>query len=134
MIQWLHKMATEHIKSISPLQRATDDFVRYGDLIHRTLTWTGGCRSWYKNHRVDGRVTATWPGSALLYKKVVERIRPEDFEIEWWSEWGGGNRFAGVMGDGFLEIEKEERDGEVEGKGEGQRGEVDLAWYIEVPD
>ncbi len=73
IIKWLGKIAGEGIKSVSPTQRATEEFVRYGDEIHKTLTWTGGCKSWYKNHRVDGRVTATWPGSALLYREVILR-------------------------------------------------------------
>jgi cation diffusion facilitator CzcD-associated flavoprotein CzcO len=81
MIKWLRKMATEDIKSVVPTQAATDEFVRYGDQIHATLTWSGGCSSWYKNHRVDGRVTATFPGSAILYNKMIQEFRPEDFHI-----------------------------------------------------
>lgn len=73
IVKWLGKMAGEGIKSVAPTREATDEFVRYGDEVHRTLTWTGGCKSWYKNHRVDGRVTATWPGSALLYREVILR-------------------------------------------------------------
>lgn len=41
MIKWLRKVASEQIRSISPKQSATDEFVRYGDEIHKTLTWTG---------------------------------------------------------------------------------------------
>ena len=41
MIQWLRKCAGEQIRSIAPKQSATDEFVRYGDEIHKTLTWTG---------------------------------------------------------------------------------------------
>ena len=59
-------------------------------------------------------MTATWPGSALLYKKMIDDIRPEDFEIEYRS----GNRFQ-FMGNGFTEYET--------------RDDVDLAWYIEMP-
>jgi hypothetical protein len=60
MIKWLRKMAREDIASIAPRQEVVDELVRYGDQIHKTLTWTGGCRSWYKANRVDGRVTATF--------------------------------------------------------------------------
>lgn len=62
MLQWLRKMAAEDIASVAPRQDVVDEFVRYGDEIHRTLAWTGGCRSWYKANRVDGRVTATFAG------------------------------------------------------------------------
>ena len=48
-------MAEENIASIVPRQDVVDEFVRYGDQIHKTLTWTGGCRSWYKGNRIHGR-------------------------------------------------------------------------------
>jgi cation diffusion facilitator CzcD-associated flavoprotein CzcO len=73
IVRWLAKIAGEGIKSVAPRQDVTDEFGLYGDRIHDTLTWTGACRSWYKNHRVDGRVTATWPGSALLYREIILR-------------------------------------------------------------
>ncbi|KAJ9663843.1 hypothetical protein H2198_000603 [Neophaeococcomyces mojaviensis] len=111
MIKWLRKVAGEGIRSIAPKQVATDEFVRYGDEIHKTLTWTGSCVSWYKNHRRDGRVTATWPGSALLYKQVIQELRPEDWEIEYEK----ANRFA-FLGNGFTLLEMDE--------------EADLAFYI----
>ncbi|KAI9713061.1 MAG: hypothetical protein M1820_001046 [Bogoriella megaspora] len=103
MIQWIRKMAAEDIASIAPKQDVVDEFVRYGDQIHKTLTWTGGCRSWYKSNRVDGRVTATFAGSAILYNHMVRQIRPEDFEIEYRSK----NRFR-FMGNGFTQYELEE--------------------------
>lgn len=111
MIKWLRKAAAEQIKSVVPKQSATDEFNRYGDKIQQTLTWTGSCRSWYKNNRIDGRVTATWPGSALLYKQMIADIRPEDFEIEYRER----NRFA-FMGNGFTILELDEN--------------ADLGWYI----
>ena len=122
IIRWLTKMSSEDIKSVAPRQDATDEFVRYGDEIHKGLTWTGGCRSWYKNHRVDGRVTATWPGSALLYREVITGpIRGEDWDIRWRSK----NRWRGVLGNGVTERERlcdeaDEKGGEP----------VDLAFYI----
>ncbi|ETN44699.1 uncharacterized protein HMPREF1541_10369 [Cyphellophora europaea CBS 101466] len=111
MIKWLRKISREQIKSVCPKQSATDEFVRYGDEIHKTLVWTGSCSSWYKNHRVNGRVTATWPGSALLYREMIEEIRPEDFDIEWNSR----NRFR-FMGNGFTALELKD--------------DADLAFYI----
>jgi len=100
MVRWLIKMAREDIASIAPKQDVVDEFVRYGDQIHRTLTWTGGCRSWYKNNRVDGRVTATFAGSAILFHDMLKELRPEDFEIRYRSR----NRFR-FMGNGFTQFE-----------------------------
>ena len=113
MIQWFRKMASEDIASVAPKQDVVDEFVRYGDQIHKTLTWTGGCRSWYKANRVDGRVTATFAGSALLYHQLVKQIRPEDFEIRYRSR----NRWR-FMGNGFTQYELEEGS--------------DLSYYVET--
>ncbi|SMQ46884.1 unnamed protein product [Zymoseptoria tritici ST99CH_3D1] len=104
MIRWIQKMAYEDIASIAPKQDVVDEFVRYGDQIHKTLTWTGGCRSWYKANRVNGRVTATFAGSAILYEKLVNgRLRPEDFEIRYRS----ANRWR-FLGNGFTDYELQE--------------------------
>ncbi|OAL38186.1 hypothetical protein AYO20_02638 [Fonsecaea nubica] len=121
IVKWLHKIAGEDIHSAAPRQDATDEFVTYGDEIQQTLTWTGACKSWYKKNRVDGRVTATWPGSALLYREVILReIRGEDWDVRYRSR----NRWRGILGNGFtrLEIDAEEKE---------QHGEsVDLAFYV----
>ncbi|KAK3055301.1 hypothetical protein LTR09_003854 [Extremus antarcticus] len=112
MCAWVKKIATEDIKSVVPTQRAVDAFVRYGDEIHKTLVWTGSCVSWYKKGRIDGRVTALFGGSALLYKRLIEEIRAEDFDIEYRSSTPF--RF---LGNGFLAEEYDD--------------EADLSWYIE---
>ena len=114
MVKWIRKMAEEDIASISPRQEVVDEFIAYGDSVLNTLTWTGACRSWYKKNRVDGRVTATFGGSALLYKRLISDIRAEDFDIRYRSP----NRF-GFIGNGFTEYELKEGDA------------IDLAWYVE---
>lgn len=113
MCEWFRKMAYEDIASIAPKQEVVDEFVRYGDQIHKTLVWTGGCRSWYKANRVNGRVTATFAGSAILYEKLVNgRIRPEDFDMKYRS----ANRWR-WMGNGFTDYELTEGN--------------DLSYYVE---
>ena len=54
----------------------------------------------YKNHRVDGKVTAVWPGSVLGYMEMISEIRPEDFEIKYRTK----NRFR-FMGNGRTKME-----------------------------
>lgn len=110
--KWIKKIATEDIKSVVPKREAVEAFCRYGDEIHKTLVWTGNCVSWYKNGRVDGRVTALFGGSALVYQKLIADIRAEDFEIEYRSS----NPFR-FIGNGFLEDEFKD--------------DADLSWYIE---
>lgn len=112
MLKWIRKMAEENVHSVCPHEQVVKEFVDYGDEIHKTLVWTGGCRSWYKNNTVSGRVTATFAGSALLYRKMIQELRGEDFDIRYRST----NRFQ-FMGNGFLKYELE--------KGN------DLAWYVE---
>jgi hypothetical protein len=41
ILRWVSKIAGEGIHSTAPTQRATQEFVRYGDKIHNTLTWSG---------------------------------------------------------------------------------------------
>ena len=44
IIKWLEKIAGEGIKSVAPTREAMEEFVRDGDEVHRTLTWTGFVR------------------------------------------------------------------------------------------
>ena len=81
MVQWIRKMAEEDIKFIDVKPAVVDELNAYADEIMQTLVWSGGCQSWYKNHRVDGKVTAVWAGSVLAYMEMIWSIRPEDFEI-----------------------------------------------------
>jgi cation diffusion facilitator CzcD-associated flavoprotein CzcO len=112
MCQWLRKIAAEDIKYIVPKQTAVDEFNAYANEIMQTLVWSGGCQSWYKNHRVDGKVTAVWAGSIIGYKEMVDAIRPEDFEIVYRTR----NRFR-FMGNGRTKREYDPG--------------ADLAFYLE---
>ncbi|ETI19940.1 hypothetical protein G647_08955 [Cladophialophora carrionii CBS 160.54] len=112
MIKWMRKIASEDINAVVPKQSVVDDFIVYSDQIHQILTWTGACRSWYKNNTIDGRVTATFAGSALLFKRLIQDLRPEDFDIEPRTK----NRFR-FLGNGFLQYELQKAN--------------DLAWYVE---
>jgi cation diffusion facilitator CzcD-associated flavoprotein CzcO len=112
IIKWMKKILEEDIKAIVPKEQAVADFVAYEDQIHKTLVWSGGCRSWYKNSTIDGRVVALFGGSALLYRHLISNLRPEDFEIEFRS----ANRYR-FLGNGFTEYELEKTN--------------DLAWYVE---
>ena len=111
MCQWLRKIAAEDIKYVVPKQEAVDEFNVYADEIMQTLVWSGGCQSWYKNNRVDGKVTAVWAGSAIGYKEMIDHIRPEDFDIVYRTK----NRFR-FMGNGRTKREYDP--------------EADLAFYL----
>lgn len=88
------------LRFIDPRPEVVEEYNAYADEIMQTLVWSGGCRSWYKNHRVDGRVTAVWAGSAISYHDMIAQLRPEDFEIRYRSR----NRFR-FMGNGKTKLE-----------------------------
>lgn len=112
IVEWIRKIAQENIMSIVPKQDAIDEFIAYGENIMQQLVWTDSCQSWYKKNRVDGRVTAPFAGSAMLYKQLISQIRTEDFDIRYRSR----NRFS-FMGSGFMDFEFDD--------------DADLAWYIQ---
>jgi hypothetical protein len=114
-IQMIKKIQTEGIKYVVPKPSAVDAFVKYGDEIHKTLVWTGSCSSWYKRGRVNGRVTALFGGSAVLFQRLISQIRAEDYDIV----YNSANPFR-FMGNGFTEWEMQD--------------DSDLSWYVEVSD
>lgn len=115
ILRMIQKIASQNIKSVTVSRAACDDYNVYTQEFLKRTVWTSGCRSWYKNGKVEGRVTAMYAGSILHYKEMLEEWRMEDFEFEFW----GRNRF-GFMGNGFTA--REVRSG---------LGGEDLAFYME---
>lgn len=74
------------------------------DVLRRELTKTRACRSWFKNGKIHGPVTAIWPGSRLHYFETLKEPRFEDFDIRYHRN---GNRFA-YLGNGYTHIELDE--------------------------
>ncbi|KAK4507536.1 hypothetical protein PRZ48_001271 [Zasmidium cellare] len=109
--QWVKKIAEEDIKCVDVKREVCEEFNVYADEVMQGLVWSGGCQSWYKNHRTDGRVTAVWAGSVLSYHDMIEQLRPEDFNITYRSR----NRFR-FMGNGRTMREYDP--------------DADLAWYL----
>ncbi|KAI9148728.1 putative sterigmatocystin biosynthesis monooxygenase stcW [Paramyrothecium foliicola] len=111
-VKWIKKLATEDIKYVIPKQDKVDAFVNYCDEIHKTLVWSGGCKSWYKRNTINGRVTALFGGSAHLFHRLLSEVRAEDFDIT----YNTANPFR-FMGNGFTAFEMDP--------------ESDLSWYVE---
>ncbi|PGH28267.1 hypothetical protein AJ80_00158 [Polytolypa hystricis UAMH7299] len=99
MLHWCDRWQTEKIHSFSPKKDAIADFVARTDLFMRDTIWASGCRSWYKSHTVNGRVSALWPGSSLHYFEALRHPRAEDWDIVY-----RGNRFD-WLGNGFSQTE-----------------------------
>ncbi|KAL4724306.1 hypothetical protein ACLX1H_008919 [Fusarium chlamydosporum] len=95
ILKWCRKIATEDIKSVCVNQQVVDDYNVYLQELLKRMVWTGSCRSWYKNRKKDGPVTAVYGGSRHHFREILETFRTEDFDIEYRSV----NRFR-FMGNG----------------------------------
>jgi cation diffusion facilitator CzcD-associated flavoprotein CzcO len=94
-IEIIQKMQTQDIKALAPQRKVCEAFVEHADLFLKRTAWTSGCRSWFKQGKVDGPL-AIWPGSRLLYFENLGHPRYEDYDIT----YVGGNPF-GFFGNGF---------------------------------
>lgn len=112
-VKIIKKIATEDIKYMVPKASSVHAFGKYQDEIHKTLVWSGSCRSWYKRGTVDGRVTHLFAGSAILFRRLLGEIRSEHYDIA----YNSGNPFR-FLGNGFTEWEMKE--------------DADLGWYVQV--
>ena len=110
----IEKIQVENIKSVRPKQKVTDAFLRHADTFLKRTAWTGPCSSWFKGGKIDGK-PAIYPGSRLHFLRLIEKVRWEDFEIEYDSQedpWA-------YLGNGF---HVSERDGS------------DITWYLGKPN
>ncbi|OQV01285.1 hypothetical protein CLAIMM_06668 [Cladophialophora immunda] len=124
MIRMMHKCQVEGYKSFAPSLAAIDEFVQHVDAFMPRMAWADDCRSWFKNGRTSGPVTALWPGSRIHWFEAldVHNIRFEDWEWTRRQEdpatGTAPNRWA-FLGNGFT---RRELDG------------ADLTWYFDRPD
>ena len=114
MCRVVDRYQTDNISRITPKEEAVRDFVEYKDQFMRGTVWADGCRSWYKGGKVDGPVTALWPGSALHYIEHMRDVRWDDLEVVY-----SGNRYLN-LGNGYSQTELDP--------------EADLGYYIAEKD
>lgn len=58
-------------RSVCVLPEVVDDLdVWSQEMLSRTV-WAAPCRSWYKNGRTDGRITALHAGSVIHYRGKI---------------------------------------------------------------
>ncbi len=97
----IKKCQAESVKSTAPSRAAVDDYAEHvAAFMPRTAWAASGGRSWFKDGRADGPVTALHPGSRIHFFHMLERFRGEDWEWEYAGAAAGGNRFA-YLGNGF---------------------------------
>jgi cation diffusion facilitator CzcD-associated flavoprotein CzcO len=100
ILKWIKKIQEEDIHSIDVTKGAVDDYNTYTQEFMKRTVWISSCRSWYKNHKKDGKIMAMYPGSVVHYKEMLDVLRGEDFAIKYNTK----NRFS-FMGNGFTRRE-----------------------------
>lgn len=100
MFQMIEKMQTENIKAFEPKKDAVKDLYNHTHELMKRLAWSSACRSWFKNGKTHGPVTAIYPGSRLHFFEMLKTPRYEDYEIDYRSD----NRFQ-FMGNGYTHCE-----------------------------
>lgn len=88
------------LRSVNVRYDAVSDYNVYTQEFLKRTVWNTGCRSWYKNGQVEGKITALYAGSILHYIEMLKDIRGEHFDIDYNSD----NRFR-FMGNGFTRRE-----------------------------
>lgn len=107
ILKWADKMARQDIKSITPSDKSVRDWNVYTQLFLKRTVFGDKCRSWYKNGKMEGKVTGVYPGSILHFKEVLARVGAEAFDVEWnhdnmWTCLGNGESERDQHGMGDL--------------------------------
>ena len=89
------------IRSVEVKKESLDDYNVWAQEYLKRTAWAGNCRSWYKNGKTSGQVTGNYPGTTSQFKKALETLGGEHFNIQPRS----ANRFR-YLGNGQLEEEK----------------------------
>ncbi|KIX05594.1 uncharacterized protein Z518_06466 [Rhinocladiella mackenziei CBS 650.93] len=75
----LRKLQEENGASMEASEQATADFMEHKNAAMKEFVWSGDCKSWYKNGRVDGPVIGPWCGSTWHFNKALRNPRFEDY-------------------------------------------------------
>lgn len=113
----LRKVSQEGIKSITPKQKATDDFIEYADVFFAKTVLSDNCSSWYNGGRPGSRIHGLWPGSAAHVTRARRDPRWEDYDYEYLDK--EQNRFWWYLGNGLTAKELDP--------------EADITSYLKIP-
>ncbi|KAJ9644328.1 hypothetical protein H2204_001680 [Knufia peltigerae] len=112
--QMIEKFQRENIKSFEPKEKAIKDLYNHTHELMKRLVWSSPCRSWFKNGKIHGPVTAIYPGSRLHFFELLKEVRWEDYDLTYKTN----NTFQ-FLGNGYTQTEVSE-DG-------------DPVWYFDDP-
>lgn len=110
MIAFITKMQVENIKSVRPRKSAVDHFLRHSKKFLQRTAWSGPCSSWFKQGKTTG-TPAVFPASRLVFLKLMEHPRFEDFDYDYENE----NDLFSFLGNGFWT---------------GEKDGSDITWYL----
>lgn len=96
------KMQREAVRSMCIKKKAVEEFTLHVDAYMPRTSWATPCRSWYKNGKIDGRVSALWPVSSPHFLQAISDPRWEDYE---WEYQDAACRYS-YMGDGYTDLER----------------------------
>lgn len=86
----VEKTQSENISAMDVKEEAMRDFLEHRDEAMKLYVWSGDCRSWYKNGKVDGPVIGPWVGSSWHFNEALENPGYEDYHLKYLRR----NRFA----------------------------------------
>ncbi|GAB1195159.1 hypothetical protein APSETT444_004413 [Aspergillus pseudonomiae] len=95
IMRWAQHMATHDIKSMEVKKEAVDDYNVWAQEYFKRTAWADNCRSWYKNGKSSGQVTAPYAGTTSHFKKSLDSIGAEHFNFQ----YNSANRFR-CLGNG----------------------------------
>ncbi|KAH7141875.1 cyclohexanone monooxygenase [Dactylonectria macrodidyma] len=114
IINMMKKIQSQNIKAVSPSAGAVADFNAHITEFMKRTAWATPCRSWFKKGTVDGPIVALHPGSRIHWFHMMQHVRYEDWEFEYFSQ----NRFQ-YLGNGFSTKEGPDKD---------------TTWYFDAPE
>ncbi|VUC25597.1 unnamed protein product [Clonostachys rosea] len=114
IINMMQKIQTQQIKAVSPKAEAVKEFQEHTTEFMKRTAWATPCRSWFKRGTIDGPIVALHPGSRIHWFHMMQNIRFEDWEYDYWT----GNRFQ-YLGNGFSTKEDPG---------------LDTTWYFDAPE
>ncbi|KAJ9610802.1 hypothetical protein H2200_005579 [Cladophialophora chaetospira] len=112
--QMIEKIQMENIKTFEPKAKCIKDLHNHTHELMKRLVWSSPCRSWFKNGKIHGPVTAIYPGSRLHFFEMLKNVRWEDYELSYKSD----NTYS-FMGNGYTATE--------------MSADGDPVWYFDDP-
>ncbi|KAF2772117.1 DUF699-domain-containing protein [Teratosphaeria nubilosa] len=85
IVKAIEKMQLDCIVSVTPKDKAVDQFVRHANAFLKRTAVTGPCVSWYKGNDY-ANAPALWPGARSQFLRVIDTPRFEDFDIVYEDE------------------------------------------------